>query len=247
MMNQNSVDTDSPVLLYEQIKSGIKAWIKTNNLKAGDKIPNESELCGIFDVSRITIRRAIKELGEEGVIEVIRGKGTFVRASKKDLHLLNLKGFTEGLSTEENNIEKEILHKRIITDDAEVSRAFAHEQTEFVELVRLVKDAEGPFSIDFAYLPVNIYPGIYDLLDDSVSTFALIREKYKIPFTKVKKEIEYVHPPAELCKHLGINKTSPVILVKKIIYGPDDSPVHYSKYYMVGERVKFYIEADYTE
>lgn len=246
-MNQNSVDLDSPILLYEQIKAGIKELIKTNNLKPGDKIPNESELCGIFDVSRITIRRAIKELGEEGVIEVIRGKGTFVRASKKDLHLLNLKGFTEGLSTEENNIVKEILHKGIITDDGEISKAFAHEQSEFVELVRLVKDAEGPFSVDYAYLPLNIYPGIQDLLDDSVSTFAVIRETYKVPFIKVKKEIEYVHPPAELCKYLGINKTSSVILVKKIIYGPDGAPVHYSKYYMVGERVKFYIEADYTE
>lgn len=247
MMNQNSIDLDSPILLYEQIKAGIKELIKTENLKAGDKIPNEAELCALFDVSRITIRRAIKELGEEGVIEVIRGKGTFVRASKKDLHLLNLKGFTEGLSTEENNIEKEVLHKRIISDDADISKVFSHEQTEFVELVRLVKDAEGPFSVDYAYLPLDIYPGIYEELDDSVSTFTLIREKYKVPFTKVKKEIEYVHPSAELCKHLKINKTSVVILVKKIIYGPDELPVHYSKYYMVGDRVKFFIEAEYTE
>ncbi|MCJ1907761.1 GntR family transcriptional regulator [Planococcus ruber] len=246
-MNRDSINLDSPILLYEQIKAGIKELIKTGNLKAGDKIPNESELCKLFDVSRITIRRAIKELGEEGVIEVIRGKGTFVRASKKDLHLLNLKGFTEGLSTEENNIVKEILHKEIISDDADISKVFSHEHTEFVELVRLVKDAEGAFSVDYAYLPLDVYPGIYDLLDDSVSTFKLIREKFKVPFTKVKKEIEYVHPSSELCKQLGINKTSTVILVKKIIYGPNGAPVHYSKYYMVGDRVKFYIEADYTE
>lgn len=246
-MNRDSINLDSPILLYEQIKAGIKELIKTNNLKAGDKIPNESELCELFDVSRITIRRAIKELGEEGIIEVIRGKGTFVRASKKDLHLLNLKGFTEGLSTEENNIEKEILQKQIISSDADLSKVFSHEQTEFVELVRLVKDAEGPFSVDYAYLPLDVYPGIYELLDDSVSTFKLIREKFKVPFTKVKKEIEYVHPTTELCGHLGINKTSTVILVKKIIFGPNEMPVHYSKYYMVGDRVKFYIEADYTE
>ncbi|MDN7227825.1 GntR family transcriptional regulator [Planococcus liqunii] len=246
-MNRDSINLDSPILLYEQIKAGIKELIKTNNLKAGDKIPNESELCELFDVSRITIRRAIKELGEEGIIEVIRGKGTFVRASKKDLHLLNLKGFTEGLSTEENNIEKEILQKQIISSDSELSKIFSPEQTEFVELVRLVKDAEGPFSVDYAYLPLNVYPGIDELLDDSVSTFKLIREKFKVPFTKVKKEIEYVHPTTELCEHLGINKTSTVILVKKIIFGPNQMPVHYSKYYMVGDRVKFYIEADYTE
>lgn len=247
MNNQNSINAERPVLLYEQIKAGIKELIKTNNLKAGEKIPNESELCEIFEVSRITIRRAIKELGEEGFIEVIRGKGTFVKASKKDLHLLNLKGFTEGLSTEENNIEKEILYKGKIFDDHEVAKAFAFEETEFLELVRVVKDAEGPFSVDYAYLPLSIYPGIEPLLTNNASTFQIIREKYKIKFTRVQKEIEYVHPSAEICKYLNISKTASVILVKKIIYGEDHIPVHYSKYYMAGDRVKFYIESDYTE
>lgn len=247
MKNQNTTNMDSPILLYDQIKAGIKELIKTNHLKAGEKIPNESELCEIFNVSRITIRRAIKELGQEGVIEVIRGKGTFVKASKKDLHLLNLKGFTEGLSTEENNIEKEILYKRIIKGDSEIAKAFSYVHDEFVELVRIVKDAEGPFSVDYAYLPLDIYPGIYDKLDNNVSTFAMIREQYKVPFTKVKKEIEYIHPTTEICGYLGINKTSTVILVKKIIYRPDGTPVHYSKYYLAGDRVKFYIDAEYTE
>lgn len=62
----------------------------------------------IYNVSRITVRRAIKELVDENILEVIRGKGTFVKATKKNIHLLNLKGFTEGMSTEENNIEKKL-------------------------------------------------------------------------------------------------------------------------------------------
>ncbi|TWT25393.1 GntR family transcriptional regulator [Planomicrobium sp. CPCC 101110] len=247
MKNQNSMNAESPVLLYEQIKAGIKELVKNDNLKAGHKLPNESELCEIFKVSRITIRRAIKELGEEGFIEVIRGKGTFVKASKKDLHLLNLKGFTEGLSTEENNIEKEILYKRVILDEHEVSKVFSNEETGFLELVRVVKDREGPFSVDYAYLPLSVYPDIEPLLTNTASTFQLIREKYKIKFTKVKKEIEYVHPSSEICRYLGVSKTSSVILVKKIIYGESGKPVHYSKYYLAGDRVKFYIESDYTD
>ena len=74
-----------------------------------------------------------------------------------------------------------------------------------------------------------------------------MRAKYKVKFTKVKKEIEYIHPSPEIYKYLGINKTSTVILVKKMIYGSDNSPVHYSKYYLVGDKVKFYIDADYSE
>ncbi|MGD6942476.1 GntR family transcriptional regulator [Cytobacillus gottheilii] len=241
------VQIDGPVPLYEQIKAGIKEYVKKHDLKAGQKIPNESELCDLFDVSRITIRRAIKELVEEGFIEIIRGKGTFVKIAKKDLHLLNLKGFTEGLSTgeKENNIQKEIKYKEIIEDTSEIAKAFGTGHTSFLKLIRVVKDSHGPFSVDFAYFPTNLYPGIESKITDDTSTFAIIREHYHIKFTKVEKEIEYNLPTQEICTYLGISKTTPVILVKKVIYGTYGTPVHYSRYYLIGERVKFYIDAEY--
>jgi len=238
---------DGSILLYEEIKIGIKELIKTKNLKAGDKIPNETELGKTFKVSRITIRRAIKELVEENTIEVIRGKGTFVKAPKTNLHLMNLKGFTEGLSTEENNVEKQILYKKIVNDDEDIPKILLDEYNEFLKLVRIVQDSDGPLSLDFAYLPTSLYPDIDPLIYGNVSTFKIIREDYNIKFSRVEKEIEYVHPSNEICKYLGVNKTSTVILVKKIIFGSNDLPVHYSKYYLLGDRVKFYIDADYTD
>lgn len=247
MENSKVVINGSPILLYEEIKAGIKELIKTNHLSVGDKLPNETELCEHFNVSRITIRRSIKELVEEEVIEIIRGKGTFVKAHKKSLQLLNLKGFTEGLSSEDENIQKIILSKKIIHNNGEIAKNFAFKYQEFVELIRVVSDDEGPLSFDYAYLPLELYPDIDTVITDKSSTFQLIRDKYHIYFTKVKKEIEYVQPSTEICKHLEIKKTSPVICVKKVIFGNDQSPVHYSKYYLIGERVKFFIETDYAE
>ncbi|MBW8351900.1 GntR family transcriptional regulator [Bacillus sp. IITD106] len=245
-MNQKK-DVNSPVLLYEQIKAAIREYVENNNIKPGEKIPNESELCDLFSVSRITIRRAIKELGEENFLEVIRGKGTFIKAPKKDLHLLNLKGFTEGLSNEEDHIKKEIISKRIIHNNSELSKVFSHQQNEILELVRLVKREDVPFSIDYAYLPLSIYPGIDQMIENDTSTFSVIRDKYKIKFSRVEKEIEYMQPTQEVCKYLGINNTTSVIFVKKVIYSKDQLPVHYSKYYLIGDSVKFYIDVDYTE
>ncbi|MFJ7936067.1 GntR family transcriptional regulator [Sporosarcina sp. NPDC096371] len=247
MRSQKNANSDDSILLYEQIKIGIKELIKSNNLKAGDKIPNESELGKIYNVSRITIRRAIKELVDEDIIEVIRGKGTFVKAAKKDIHLLNLNGFTDGLSTEENNIEKEILYRGMVSGKLDIPEVVSSKYYEFLKLVRVVKDAEGPLSVDFAYLPKKLYPDIETLISDSSSTFKIIRENYNIKFTRVEKEIEYIHPSSEICKHLGVNKLSIVILIKKIIYDSNNLPVHYSKYYLLGDRIKFYIDADYTE
>lgn len=63
----------------QEVASHIKALIRDNKLKPGEKLPNEMELCGLFSVSRPTIREAVKVLVSQGIIEIRRGKGTYVR------------------------------------------------------------------------------------------------------------------------------------------------------------------------
>jgi GntR family transcriptional repressor for pyruvate dehydrogenase complex len=63
--------------VYEQIK----ARIVSETWKAGEKIPSESELCGMFNISRVSIRSAVQKLRDLGLITTRHGKGSFVSAS----------------------------------------------------------------------------------------------------------------------------------------------------------------------
>lgn len=72
----------SSLPLYEQLMINIKDEMDKGVYKAGDRIPNEAELCDLYSVSRITVRRAIQELVEEGLLERKQGKGTFVSRKK---------------------------------------------------------------------------------------------------------------------------------------------------------------------
>lgn len=56
----------------------LKDMIESNELKPGDKLPSESDLCGTLGISRSTVREAIKILIAENIVEIKRGKGTFV-------------------------------------------------------------------------------------------------------------------------------------------------------------------------
>lgn len=56
----------------------IKTLVRSEKLKAGDKLPNEMQLAESFGVSRPTVREAVKSLVSQNIIEIIRGKGTFV-------------------------------------------------------------------------------------------------------------------------------------------------------------------------
>ncbi len=64
--------------LSHQVASQIRDLIRKEKLKPGDKLPNEMELSELFGVSRPTVREAVKSLLSQNVIEILRGKGTFV-------------------------------------------------------------------------------------------------------------------------------------------------------------------------
>lgn len=64
--------------LYEQIVERIQESITSGSLRAGEKLPPERELAEQFNVSRTAVREAVKALREKGLVEIRRGRGTFV-------------------------------------------------------------------------------------------------------------------------------------------------------------------------
>lgn len=85
--------------LSEQVVNGIIQYIQENNLKAGDKLPTEKEFSDKFNVSRTSIREAIKALAINGILESIPGKGTFLQDKAVTLNvegdgLLRIEAYT---------------------------------------------------------------------------------------------------------------------------------------------------------
>jgi GntR family transcriptional regulator, frlABCD operon transcriptional regulator len=245
MNKEKSVKPESPVFLYDQVKHGIMEMITSGKIVSGKKLPNEKELCETFNTSRITIRRALKELAGEGVIEIIHGKGTFVKSIKQKIHILNLMGYSEGLSAGEGNFSKEVLVNQIEIADKELMQHFnRNDPFEVVKLVRLIRDGNNVFSIDFAFLPCDVYPGISEKIKDNVSTFKVIHNDYGIKFGKARKEMEFILPSQEISKLLEVSRMEPVIQIKKIIMDENGRAVHYSLYYLLANKVNFYIDVD---
>lgn len=73
------LNAGNEIPLYQQLKEEIKAAIKNGTFPSGTKIPTESELSEKFNVSRITVRRAVQELCQEDYLSKKQGKGTFVK------------------------------------------------------------------------------------------------------------------------------------------------------------------------
>lgn len=71
--------------IYEQIKTQIRAAVLDGDLKAGEALPSLRKLAKELRISVLTVTRAYNELADEGVVQNIQGKGTFVMDKGNEL------------------------------------------------------------------------------------------------------------------------------------------------------------------
>src|SRR5216684_1790563 len=131
------VNPDSPIPLYAQVESILATGIVDGTLPPGSQLPNEDELIERYAVSRTTIRQTIQNLVRRGLIEIRRGKGTFVLQPKITQELTELSGFVEDMQS--------LGRQLAITAGTLVVR---------IQRVRLADNA--PLSFDETYLPREI-------------------------------------------------------------------------------------------
>ncbi|MFF0864968.1 GntR family transcriptional regulator [Nonomuraea sp. NPDC003560] len=73
------IDSDGPELVYMVVANHIAGKIERGELKPGQRLPSELDLAEQYGVARMTVRRAMKELRERGLIRSVHGKGTYVQ------------------------------------------------------------------------------------------------------------------------------------------------------------------------
>lgn len=91
----DALDERSPMSLYYQLKTILAEKIHSGQWKVNDRIPTERELCDAYGVSRATVRLALGELENEGLLYRKQGKGTFVAAPKIEQLLSGFYSFSE--------------------------------------------------------------------------------------------------------------------------------------------------------
>lgn len=86
--SNHSVDKNSPIPLYFQLKKIILSELKNGTLKTNDKLPTEAELCDMYGLSRTTVRQAISELVTSGHLFKEKNRGVYVSAPRAKIDSL---------------------------------------------------------------------------------------------------------------------------------------------------------------
>lgn len=72
------LDRRGPTLVYMAVADDIARRIEAGELRSGDRVPGELEMAATYGIARMTVARAIKELRERGLVQTVRGKGSYV-------------------------------------------------------------------------------------------------------------------------------------------------------------------------
>jgi GntR family transcriptional regulator len=152
-----SIDPASAVPLHAQLEEVLHKAIRQGDFRAGARLPSEDELIAVHTVSRTTVRTAIQSLIARGLVEIRRGKGTFVIEPVISQELTALTGFVEDLHALGKKASTQVLDRRLVAASETVARQLNVKRGASVARIQRVRLADGsPLSFDETYLPHDL-------------------------------------------------------------------------------------------
>jgi len=239
-MSEMKPDHKSALPLYAQVESMLAADITGGTLTPGSRLPNEEELIAQYGVSRTTIRQTIQNLIRRGLVEIRRGKGTFVLQPKMTQELSGLSGFVEDMQLLGRHASARVLGKQIVPASETVARQLALSAgTPVVRIQRVRLADKVPLSFDETYLPREIGEKVLENNLETEPIFSLLEDKYDTPLVEAEYILEAVSADAVVARALGVKLGSPIFLIERTSYSVGNQPIDYEKLYYRGDQIRF--------
>lgn len=223
-----------------QIRMKLRDSIIDGTYGVSDKLPSEHDLMDQFRASRVTIRRALTGLQEDGLIVSRRGEGYFVTRPSVVQDLGRLQGLSEAVEESSHTIRSEVMSAREVNATTAVAEALALETGSPVfELKRVRYLNQNPLSFDISYFPLplgrmlskcdlagnDVYALLGDLLDDDLGHADFL--------------IDVAEADDEAADALGVPKGRPLIHVTRVAYMKSGKPVDFEYLYGIPNAYRF--------
>lgn len=222
------VDKGSMIPLYVQVYEALRNNITSRTWLPRQPLPTERELMQMFDVSRITIRRAIDELVREGLVIREKGRGTFVAPPKHSYRFTTLTSFTEELIEKGYRPGTKILDFSVIRAGDEIARHLRISPDE--EIIRLERQrfADGNVvALNLSHIPARLCPGLTpeDIADNSL--YRVLEKRYGLYIKKASREFEMIECGPYEAKLLEVPVGTPILRLTGTVSTGEGTVVDY--------------------
>lgn len=213
---------------YEQLYRHISAAISTGDLQAEMQLPPERDLAELAEVSRVTVRKAVARLVEDGVLEQRRGAGTFVRSPSPRLEhsLSTLVSFTEYMRQRGKIPSSRIINRGVFAPIPDEQLSLGLSPADRVARIERLRSADGvAMAVEWSSLPCDILP---DPNAVETSLYDVLRALGHAP-TRAVQRISAVNLPGHEARLLNLAEGAAVLRIDRTGYLPSGRPIEFTR------------------
>lgn len=229
----------SDVPLYSQLKQMIAEKIENGEYPPDSKIPSEQEFCEEFEISRPTVRQAINELTNNGLLYRMKGKGTFVTKLKSVIEIKNYNGFTDSILDSQVPGDREFIRTGVVSNKKlkflnEIFNIVSGQglENEFAELIFTSKANGEVISLNKSYIPLSLFPNILQDVKNKKPSYDILMGKYPLLPSRSKSTLDLTYSDQTDAQYLKMQIGQPVIRIENVLISKSSQVVEYviSKY-----------------
>lgn len=199
---------------YSVIKQYICEKIESGQWLEHSKVPSENELTEQFSVSRMTARRALQELTEQGLLVRSQGSGTFVATFKSQSSLLEIRNIADEIHERGHQYHAKQLQLTAVkvSDEVAILLSLKTGETAYFSSVLHFED-NSPIQLEQRFVNPKLVANYLEQDFTAITPHEYLSSE--APLTEATHEVEAVLAPTDICKLLNITESAPCLQVKR--------------------------------
>ena len=227
---------------HEQISDWLRNRIEQGTYEVDEKLPSEKQLGDRFDVSRVTVRRALQTLESEDYIYRRQGLGSFVKERRAAQGLVRLTDFAQDMAQAGLEASSRVEHHAPETPPPAVAVHLATDDQTVMRLDRLRLGDGRPVAFDRTWLPMfyaQLLEG-HDLEEETI--YHILEAEYDIPVLRGHYRITAANADAPSADLLGVDAGEALLLIERLSLTEGDKRVYFQRRYYRSDRVAYELE-----
>ena len=236
------VDSTDPLPLYHQLKQQIRG--QALGLAPDRMIPSEKELMDLSGVGRASVRRAISDLVQEGLLQTHQGRGTFTARPRIKTALSRPVGFTEAMTRLGRSPSTRVLLLERMEAGPDIAAHLGVDPGEGIFVIERLRLIDGePCMVERTHMPERNAPGLIDR-DLCCSLYDLLAREYGIEPATGTETVVAVNADRHLASVLEVPPASALLATVRVTTTADGSPFEYTLRHARGDLLAFTVALD---
>jgi len=219
---------------YQQLKDFIIEQISSGELQPSDRVPSENELVETKSVSRMTANRALRELNDEGYVDRVVGRGTFVSDYRSRSHLLEVQNIADEIARRGHRHSSSVLRKSLQHARGDIAKALHVEQGTDVFHLLLVHSENGvPIQVEDRYVLAGFAPECLQQDFEAITPSAYLTGV--APLQEAEQAVRASVPNSAIRQQLEMADDEPSLVVIRRTWS-EGRPVTFARLHHPGSR-----------